>query len=47
MAARCDKEAAKYLTLNLAHDIIEGSKSVNETRDFYADAIMRMMQGEK
>lgn len=47
MAASCDKEAAKYLTLNLAHDIIERSKSVKEARDYCADAIMRMMQGEK
>lgn len=47
MAARCDKEGANFLALNLAHDIIEGERSVEEAREHYADAIMKMMQGEK
>jgi hypothetical protein len=46
MAARCDKEAANFLALNLAHDIIEGKRSVEEAREHYADAIMKMKQGE-
>lgn len=47
IAARCDKEAANFLALNLAHDIIEDKKTVEEAREFYADAMMRMMQGEE
>lgn len=47
IAARCDKEAANYLALNLAHDIIENKKTVEEARQFYADAMMRMMQGDE
>lgn len=47
LAARCDKEGANYLALNLAHDIVEGKRNVDESRQYYADAIMRMMKGEK
>lgn len=47
IAARCDKEAANILALNLAHDIIENKKTVEEARQFYADAMMRMMQGDE
>ncbi len=47
IAARCDKEAANYLALNLAHDIIEDKKTVEEARQFYADTMMKMMQGEE
>ncbi len=47
MSARCDKEAANYLALNLAHDIVTGNKTVEEARQFYADTIQAMMSGEK
>lgn len=47
ISARCDKEGANLLALNLAHDIIEGNRNVEEARQYYADAIMKMMQGEK
>lgn len=47
IAARCDKEAANFLALNLAHDIIKDKKTVEEARQFYGDAMMRMMQGEE
>lgn len=48
MAARCDKEGANFLALNLAHDIVTGSKTVDEARQYYADAIRRFMQeGQK
>lgn len=47
MSARCDKEAANLLALNLAHDVATGKKSVNEAREFYATAIMEMLQGNK
>ncbi|MEX0647483.1 MAG: hypothetical protein WEA56_10090 [Balneolaceae bacterium] len=46
IAARCDKEGANYLAINLAHDIIEGKKSVEEARNFYAETIKHMMEGE-
>lgn len=41
MAAMCDQEAANILTLNLAHDIITGSKSVEEARQFFADTVAK------
>lgn len=47
MSARCDKEAANLLALNLANDIITGKATVNEARQQYADVIMKMLQGEK
>lgn len=47
MSARCDKEAANYLALNLAHDIIEGNRHVEEAREFYASSIREMLEGNK
>lgn len=47
LAARCDKEAANFLALNLANDIVEGKKTVDEAREYYANAIMQMLKGEK
>jgi hypothetical protein len=45
MSARCDKEGANFLALNLAHDIVEGDRSVQEAREFYANAIREMLEG--
>lgn len=47
MAARCDKEAANFLALNLAHDIIQGTRTVDEAREMYAGVIMQMLKGEE
>lgn len=47
MAARCDKEGANLLALNLANDVIKGTKSVEQARQSYADAIMMMLKGEE
>jgi hypothetical protein len=47
MSARCDKEGANILALNLANDIVNNKRTVDEARKFYADAMMQMMQGEK
>lgn len=47
MAARCDKEAANILALNLANDVIMGTKSVQEAREFYGETMMAMLQGNK
>jgi hypothetical protein len=46
IAARCDKEEANFLALNLAHDIITGKKSVDEARKFYAEAVRDMKHPE-
>lgn len=45
MSARCDKEAANYLALNLADDIIQGKKSVEEARKQYAREVMNLKNG--
>ena len=46
MSARCDKEEANFLALNLAHDIATGKKNVEEARAYYARSIKEMMQGK-
>lgn len=45
ISARCDKEGANFLALNLANDIVKGNKSVEEARQAYGEAMMQMMQG--
>lgn len=45
MSARCDKEAANILALNLAHNIIQGDKSVEEARRAYGEAMKAVMGG--
>lgn len=45
ISARCDKEGANFLAINLAHDIVIGRRSVEEARKFYADTIKAMMEG--
>jgi hypothetical protein len=47
ISARCDKEGANFLAINLAHDIVSGERSVEEARDFYAETIKKVMNGEK
>ena len=39
MSAKCDKEGANFLAINLAHDVLTGKKTVAQARDFYANAI--------
>ena len=39
MAARCDKEGANFLALNLAHDIVMRRKNVATARAYYGRAI--------
>lgn len=46
MSARCDKEEANFLALNLANDIATGKKTVEDSRAYYARAIKEMMQGK-
>jgi hypothetical protein len=45
LSARCDMEANNFLALNLAHDIINGKKSVAEARKAYGDIIKEKMNG--
>jgi hypothetical protein len=47
ISARCDKEAANILALNLADDIIKDKRNVEEAREFYGSTMMEMLQGNK
>ncbi|WP_341938628.1 DUF4142 domain-containing protein [Marinimicrobium sp. C2-29] len=40
LSARCDLESNNVLTLNLAHEIIEGDKSVEQARKEFGEAVM-------
>ncbi|MCA1590773.1 MAG: hypothetical protein LC734_10400 [Acidobacteria bacterium] len=46
ISARCDKEGANFLALNLADDIVKGKKSVGAAREFYAEAVKEMKHPE-
>ena len=46
MSARCDKEGANFLAINLAHDIITGKRTVEEARSMYGATMKSVMQGE-
>lgn len=47
MSARCDKEGANFLAINLANDIVTGKRTVEEARMFYAQTMKSVMNGEK
>lgn len=47
LSARCDKEEANFLAINLANDIVNGKRTVEEAREFYAETIKAVMNGEK
>lgn len=47
IAARCDKEAANFLAINLANDVADGRRSVDQARQFYLESIMAMMKQGK
>jgi hypothetical protein len=46
MAARCDKEGANFLALNLANEVATGRRTVEEARRFYGEQIRMMMNGQ-
>lgn len=46
LSARCDKEAMNYLAINLAHEIEQGKRTVEEAREFYAETAAAFMMGE-
>jgi hypothetical protein len=45
LSARCDKEGANFLALNLAHEIVTGRRTVDDARRMYAEQIMAMKAG--
>lgn len=45
MSARCDKEGANFLAVNLAHEIATGLRTVDEARRMYGEQIKMMMEG--
>lgn len=47
MSARCDKEGANFLAINLANDVIKGTKDVKAARDFYATSVKEFINGGK
>jgi len=47
LSARCDKEEANFLAINLANDVATGKRSVADARRFYADSIARLMKDGK
>lgn len=47
ISARCEKEAANFLALNLANDIIKGTKDAKSARTFYEQTVKEMANGGK
>lgn len=45
LTASCHKEEANILALNLAHDVITGSRTVEEARDAYGKINAKLMAG--
>lgn len=46
LSARCDKEAANFLAINLSKDVIDGKKTVQQARKEYGDSIKAKMSGK-
>ncbi len=45
MSARCDKEGANFLALNLANEIVTGKRGVDDARKMYGEQVMAMKAG--
>ncbi len=43
MGARCDKEGANFLAINLANDVATGKRTWRQARDYYAKAVKAFM----
>lgn len=43
--ARCDSEAANFITLNFMHEIVTGKRTVDEARHAYAEQMSAYMLG--
>ncbi len=46
MSARCDKEGANFLALNLANEVATGKRSVADARKMYGAQVMAMKAGK-
>lgn len=46
VSARCHDEEANNLALNLMHDIVQGKKSVDEARHYYAKEFLDFRRGK-
>jgi hypothetical protein len=46
IAARCDREMANMLALNLANDVATGKRTSEDARKFYAETMMQAMNGQ-
>lgn len=46
ISSRCDREEMNFLALNLAHDVVRGSKGVEEARQFFAKTAVMAMAGK-
>lgn len=46
MSARCDKEGANFLAVNLAHEIAIGKRGVEDARQMYGQQIKMMKAGQ-
>jgi hypothetical protein len=44
LGARCDKEGANFLAINLAHDIVNETRTVTGARNFYAETMKAKME---
>lgn len=46
LSARCDLESNNILTLNLVHEIVEGTKNVEEAREAFGEAVIARTNAE-
>lgn len=47
LSARCDKEEANFLAINLAHEVATGKRTVDDARRFDAESVQQMMKPGK
>lgn len=47
LSAKCDREEANTLALNLAHEVLQGERGVDEARRIYAETIASTMAGRE
>lgn len=47
LGARCDKEEANFLAINLANDVATGKRNVEDARRFYAESMQQLMKTGK
>lgn len=47
LSARCDKEGANFLAINLANDVATGRRTVEDARAYYARAMKTFMETQR